>query len=42
VPPKAKSDVEPPTAPSVEPSSSVLADQESISELFDQIASLVK
>lgn len=42
VPPKAKSDVEPPTAPSVEPSSSGLADQESISELFDQIASLVK
>lgn len=42
VPPKAKSDVEPPTAPSVEPSSSVLADQESISELFAQVADLVK
>lgn len=42
VPPTAKSDVEPPIAPSVDPSSSDLADQESISELFDQIASLVK
>ncbi|XP_061351188.1 biotin carboxyl carrier protein of acetyl-CoA carboxylase, chloroplastic [Gastrolobium bilobum] len=39
---KAKSDVEPPTKPSSEPSSSILATQESISDFITQVASLVK
>ncbi|CAK8542532.1 unnamed protein product [Lathyrus sativus] len=43
VPPvEANSDVEPPTASSIEPSSSVLADEESINQFFTQVASLVK
>ncbi|CAL5192813.1 unnamed protein product [Lathyrus oleraceus] len=43
VPPvKANSDVEPPAAPSIEPSSSVLENEESISQFFIQVASLVK
>lgn len=43
VPPvKAKSGVESPTTPSIEPSSSVSVNQESISQFFTQVASLVK
>lgn len=43
VPPvKANSDVEPQAAPSIEPSSSVLENEESISQFFIQVASLVK
>ncbi|CAI8613288.1 unnamed protein product [Vicia faba] len=43
VPPvKAKSDVEPTTEPSIEQSSSVLENEEAISEFFVQVASLVK
>ncbi|GAU32433.1 hypothetical protein TSUD_158310 [Trifolium subterraneum] len=43
VPPvRAKSDAEPPTTPSIEPSSSVLANEETISRFFTQVASLVK
>jgi acetyl-CoA carboxylase biotin carboxyl carrier protein len=43
VPPaRAKSDVEQPTTPSIEPSSSVLANEETISQFFTQVASLVK
>lgn len=39
---KAKSDVEPPTEPEIEPSSSDLVNEESISQFFTQVASLVK
>ncbi|KAK2361780.1 biotin carboxyl carrier protein of acetyl-CoA carboxylase, chloroplastic [Trifolium repens] len=43
VPPaRAKSDVEQLTTPSIEPSSSVLANEETISQFFTQVASLVK
>ncbi|XP_027348927.1 biotin carboxyl carrier protein of acetyl-CoA carboxylase, chloroplastic-like isoform X2 [Abrus precatorius] len=39
---KAKSDEEPPAKPSTEPSSSVLATQESVSQFIAQVANLVK
>lgn len=39
---KAKSDVEPPTEPSFEQSSSVLENEESISQFFIEVASLVR